>query len=175
MYLLNHDKIKQAVADEASGLKIGDFDEQFLQHTYYYFRLGETFHLQGEDGGWYPQLPLTHSRTLTVGSHECVRVQSLEDFALGERFFAILGGITDMALAGLSVLHGPFVDPHYPRPKGALPLKFAIVNHSRAPVELKLGDRIGKIAFFEISDTYPVIFQHASLAAEVYRDRSTEP
>lgn len=171
MYLLNRDRISQAVIDTNSGLRIGEFDKRFLQHTFYYLRLGDAVQLQKDDGNWFPQPPLTDTEPLIISPGECVRVQTFEDFALDARYFAILGGTTDMALDGLSVLHGPFLDPHYPRPKNSVPLKLAIVNCSRAQVTLKLGDRIGKIAFFEISDTYPVVWEDRSLAAEIFRER----
>ena len=100
-------------------------------------------------------------------------MRSFEDFALGERVMGIIGGTTDVARRGVGLLHGPFIDPLYPSGEANTgPLWLTLVNHSRSAVSFELGDRIGKITFYEVSDTYPVVLDPKSVAARAFRDRS---
>jgi deoxycytidine triphosphate deaminase len=184
MYLLNRDKISGAVRSrDDPDIRIGQFSDACLQHTYYYFRLGPETYIQNQQGDWVPQPGLTDTTPLQLDKGQCVRIRSLEDFALGERIMGIIGGNTDLALRGVTLLHGPFIDPLYPSSTApdpsstdadpvSAPLKMALVNHSAFLVTLPLRERIGKITFYDVSDTYPVDLDPDSLAARTFRERA---
>jgi deoxycytidine triphosphate deaminase len=157
VYLLNQHEI--AARLEAEELHIEPYDTGFQQHTSYLFRLGAHYERTTDDRTWEPGPPLTaENPRLPIDPRECVRVQSYESFRLDEHLFGILGSRGALVRLGITLLHGPFIEPHFPKPDHGIgaPLLFALVNHLDHSVQLDYGAPIGKVSFFDISDTYPV-------------------
>lgn len=157
MFLLNSLLITEYVEKDEGLLSITDFVPKNLQHTFYYFRLGSEGLLNGE-----PYKLDYQKDKLTLAPNDFANIKTHEAFYLSEKFLGIFGTVTDLAKNGLQLLHSPFIDPGF---KG--PLKFGIKNLSNQPVTLKFEEsRIGKICFFDISDTYPINVKKNSI---IYR------
>ena len=144
MFLLSDDLVKRY---ERRGLKIVNATPDNYFPTCYYFRLGPR--------AQYPfgQEPLTAhaiSRSgLVLEPNDQIRVATMEHFRLPDHVKATLGPRTSNAVErGLLLLHGPTVEPGYDAP-----LDVGIKNISPFPLTLKQGDSIGKIEFYDISDT----------------------
>jgi len=86
-----------------------------------------------------------------------VLVLSYESFYLSDRTFAILGPSTDLQKSGLSLRYGQFIDPLFDGK-----LEVGIHNPFDEEINLKLGDKLGKLCFFDISDTYPITSKRVS-------------
>ena len=129
----------EALHRPQKNLQIEPYDERSYEVNCYYFHLGAL--KQGE-------------RIVKVpdGAHlrrgqACV-VFTLERFVLNERVFAILGPCSELFLKGLALYHSPTIDPGF---DGALELR--LHNLSDRTVPLQFGMRIGKVVFFDVSDT----------------------
>jgi len=154
MYVLNNKQILNCVQDENLKrvyLSIGNFLEKQLEHTFYYFRLGRQYEVMDEKD--HPQiLRLSEQeRTFTLKAGDYAVVNSHERFTLSSRVMAIFGPSSDVVNWRLQLIHGPFVDPLFDAH-----LRLGILNLGKEEATLTLGQRIGKIMFFDISDTYPV-------------------
>jgi len=153
MYLLNDTMIRSYV-NKPTGvyLDIQGFDDRFLHPTFYYFRLGHHYKLLNRDTGEWETSELDNeNRIILLEQFGYVLVKSFERFYLSERVMAIFGQSSDFAKWGLQLVHSPFVDPLF---NGHLDL--GIWNRMPWTVQLELGQLIGKIKFFDISDTYPI-------------------
>lgn len=161
MYLLNRAQILSA--KKTDQLAIDLYEESQLSATAYYARLGATVWMQeDEPTNWYRYV-LSDDEPLRIEARTCVRVESYESFGLGSSIFGILGSTSQMAKEGLGLLHGPTIDPRFPnvdesKPKRkCAPVEMALVNHSKDTIELRWPKQvIAKIAFFNVSDTYPI-------------------
>lgn len=181
MYLLNHYQIMGYLERPAGQkLDIEPFEEANLQHTSYYYRLGryywrrharddrEVMVLEGRD----PYLDVIGdleqdaSSSLTLLPNEYVVVETMEHFKLDETIFAIFGGVSEAALRGVEVVNSPFIDPLFPSRSRSEPLKIGLRNLNPDSATIRLGTAIGKIAFFDVSDTYPVQLRSGSSHAE---------
>jgi deoxycytidine triphosphate deaminase len=159
MYLLNASEIRAAV-DEPVGMRIdiSHFEPRNLQHTSYYFRLGSRYSRRGPAKGSYYDQPgeLSEGNAfLNLEPWESVMVWSYEAFKLDHQILGIFGGVSDIARLGLSLNHSPFIDPLYPNRSVGAPLELGIQNLANEPASLRLHDTIGKVSFFDVSDTYP--------------------
>lgn len=167
MYLLNAQQIKRHVdAPLGQYLDILNFDEKNLQHTAYYFSLGD--HCEILTATEEPQIiRLTPTKPyLNLAPHGYAVVQTRETFFLSDKVIGVLGQTTKLAEDGLELVHSPFIDPMY---HGRL--VFGLSNRLARPARLKLGDRIGKISFFDISDTYPVDVIKGSILERTFSER----
>lgn len=167
MYLLNAQQIKRHV-DSPRGqyLDIVNFDERKLQHTAYYFSLGD--HCEIVTGTGESQITrLTEQMPyLNLGPHGYALVQTHETFLLSDKLIGVLGQTTKLAQAGLELVHSPFIDPlYYGR------LVFGLSNRLPTVARIRLGDRLGKISFFDISDTYPVNVIKGSILENTFKER----
>ncbi|SRR6266542_1336047 len=90
-----------------------------------------------------------------------VPIWSLEGFELSERVLGIFGHASDLFLRGLELVHSPFIDPSF---KGRLEL--VVRNMSDRDVTLVPGEVVGKIMFFDISDS---ILSAEDLLADVQK------
>jgi deoxycytidine triphosphate deaminase len=97
---------------------------------------------------------------LKRGSH--ASIWSMEGFELSERVLAIFGHSSALFSRGLELIHSPFIDPAF---KGQLQL--VVRNFTDHEVTLTPGDVIGKIVFFDISDT---VLSAEDLLEEVQRN-----
>src|SRR6266498_1597696 len=150
MFLLNHQLIKNYIESDSSILGIWEFLLENLQHTFYYFRLGSEGQINGNP------FKLTEgidTNLLTIEPDDFAIIKSHETFNLSDKILAIFGQPSDLVKKGAQLLHSPFVDPKF---KGKLEL--GIKNISKKPIILEYKKQIiGKISFFDISDTYPII------------------
>ena len=108
--------------------------------TFYYFRLGA----KDKDG----RPDASEYASVTVPKNGLVRVWSLETFRFSERVWGLFGGPSDIAKKGLQLLHGPSIDPTF---SGSLEL--ALANATSQDVEIKVGENIGKLHLFDVSDS----------------------
>ncbi|MFN2453259.1 MAG: hypothetical protein ABR577_03465 [Pyrinomonadaceae bacterium] len=119
-------------------LKILNYSLDNHSQTYYKFRYGAP-DVNGKVG-------MPASLKLKNGSF--APVWSLEGFELSERVLGVFGHSSDLFRRGLDLIHSPFIDPAF---KGQLQL--VIRNFSNQEVMLSPKEVIGKVVFFDISDT----------------------
>jgi deoxycytidine triphosphate deaminase len=147
-------------------LDIVNFDERKLQHTAYYFSLGD--HCEILTATPDPQIiRLTEEKPyLNLGPHAYAVVKTYETFLLSDKLIGVLGQTTKLAETGVALVHSPFIDPlYYGR------LVCGLSNCLAKPIRLRLGERIGKISFFDISDTYPVSVIKGSILESTFNER----
>ena len=168
MYLLNRQQLLKNVEDHSSNyLKILNFHKKNLQHTSYYFRLGDTYEVvNNPDDKDIKKLTKTKP-TLTIEPNQYILVRSEEVFRLSDKLKALIGSCGILVQSGILVNYSPFVDPLY---DGYL--EIGLKNLLTEPVHLKINDIIGKISFFDISDTYPIEIVPKSFQAEKFAERS---
>ncbi|MBI3668031.1 MAG: hypothetical protein HY236_17670, partial [Acidobacteria bacterium] len=118
---------------------VGDaYDPGNHYQSYYYFRFAAI------DKGGVPDMSSSH---ITVPSNGFIRIWSLEGFELSQRVLGLFGGISDLGLKGLQLIHSPSIDPGF---KGALAL--GIRNLTSEDVELTRAERIGKLLLFDVTE-----------------------
>src|SRR2546427_4637592 len=142
MFLISkfvYDAMQKSKAHKnAPYLVIHDYLESNHSQTFYKFRYGAK-DANGKVGK-------SEAVVLEAGAYE--PIWSLEEFGLSERVLAVFGHSSDLFLRGLELIHSPFIDPGFPGK-----LQLVIRNFSNSQVTLSVGDVIGKITFFDISDT----------------------
>lgn len=147
MFLISkfvYDLVQKSKGDETSPyLLINDYLAANHKQTFYKFRYGARNEVDKNGDDKYGQ-----SEPIILGPGAFEKIWSLEEFVLSERVLAIFGHSSDLFLRGLELIHSPFIDPAYP---GRLQL--IVRNFSNEQVILSLGDIIGKITFFDISET----------------------
>lgn len=154
MFLIRNDIIKRnAGSDTTWGyLDIERFNEKAVFHTGYYFHLGSTGHIETDNGDWHPfnlEGPRGQVRTLEIKPGQNAQIWSDENFLLSNRVMAMFGQKTEFGVdEGFELIHGPTIDPGY---RG--PLKMIARNISKRSQHLRHGQRIGKIIFFDITET----------------------
>lgn len=151
MFLLNDQLIRGYVQDGSRGfLDIEPFEEDCLQNTSYYFRLGS--HCKETSKPGQPLVELGPARSkLILPPSGMAMIRSLETFLLSNKVMAIFGQVSDLTNCGLELMHSPFIDPTF---FGQLEL--GIVNRTSSEVAIEWQQKIGKVCFFDVSDTYPV-------------------
>jgi hypothetical protein len=90
----------------------------------------------------------------------------MERFRLDSTIFAIFGNVSEAAHRGIQVVNSLFIDPLFPAASQSAPLKIGLRNLNPDRAVLRLGDKIGKVAFFDVSDTYPVELRPGSSHAQ---------
>ena len=91
------------------------------------------------------------SSRLEILPGDIVHVESMEKFDISNKVMAIFGQLSGIKELGIQMVHSPFIDPCF---RGRLYVGLANVSNKNTYIDL--GDIIGKISFFDISDTYPV-------------------
>lgn len=149
MYLLNSTKILEYQHQTYGAyLHIKNFSEKQLKQTAYYFRLGPMYKLRNTNN-W---IELTIKKpVIEFKPGNYFIVQSFESFRLSEKVLGILGISTDVISLGLRLINAPFIDPCYDRA-----LQFGLHNPLNETICINFLDVIGKVCFFDISDTYPI-------------------
>jgi len=122
-------------------LKIHKHSAENHSQTFYKFSYGAPYDTTKEDKVGTP-VPLN----LKPGAY--TSIWSLEGFEFSERVVAIFGHPSELFKRGLELIHSPFIEPAF---RGQLQL--VIKNFSNQNVTLNPGEIIGKIVFFDISDT----------------------
>ncbi len=131
--------VYQAVFHPGKLLTIDPYDETKHLSNFYYFRLGASAH--GDS-----VVPLKGE--LSIAKHATVMVYTLERFTLSDRVLGLFGNTTTFIKNGLQLVHGFSVDPGF---NGSLLL--GIRNNTTSDIRLKPGDIIGKMLFFDVSDS----------------------
>jgi len=160
MYLLNNLEIRNSVAQaNKSYLAIDKFENQYLQHTFYYFRLGSFLSTKKAT------VPLT-SNKINLPPESYINIESLETFYLGDRIFSIIGQSTELIMSGIQLNYSPFIDPLF---QGRL--RLGIKNFSQDNIDLEIGQIIGKVSFFDITDSLPIKVDMGSIIEDKFRRR----
>lgn len=120
-------------------LSIEPYEQKNHISNFYYFRLGAEW----RDG---KVIPL--EKRLAIPKYGFATIWSMERFKLGERILGIFGNLSELVLKGLDLVHSPSIDPGF---DGSLAL--SIRNNTSRSIDILLGQRIGKILFFDVSDT----------------------
>lgn len=137
-------------------IKIHDYLSSNHKQTFYKFRYGAP-----DLGGAY-----STPKSLELKPSSTAAIWSLEGFELSERVLAVFGHASDLFLRGLELIHSPFIDPRF---TGRLQL--VVRNYSTSEVTLSPGEIIGKITFFDISDT---ILSADDLLSEVQQNAQNQ-
>ena len=167
MFLLNKKMIEKYIDQKL--LYIGDFEPGLLHPTYYYLRIGRYVQKWDEKENNFAVVDIGRSgKVLEIPPRGYVSIQSLESFNCFGKVLGIFGQISDLPTRGLRLNHSPTIDPTF---DGVLYM--GIENLLERPVELKYGDRIAKVLFFDISDTYPIDDIKNSVSASKYEQRKS--
>lgn len=168
MFLLNDVMILEYKKEGL--LDIEDFEPRLLHHTYYYFRLGKWVKTWDEKRKDYhsEELGEPGREVLSIPVRGYALIQSLERFSCSKKVLAVFGQISALPRKGLRLNHSPTIDPNF---KGYL--EMGLENLLDLPRELRHGDSIGKILFFDISDTYPIGDVKGTISEKDYERRKT--
>ena len=121
-------------------LKINNHEPTNHIGNFYYFRLGG----RQENGQ-----VIEGDESVIIPKNGFMKIWSLEEFVLSERVLGLFGNLSALVHQGLQLIHSPSVDPGF---TGALAL--GIRNNTSKDMNLQVGERIGKILFFDVSDTF---------------------
>lgn len=166
MFLLNDDLILEYKKEGL--LDIEDIDRDLLHPTYYYFRIGKWIKIWDDKQRDYQIIELGgHGKeVLTIPPRGYCLVQSLERFYCSSKVLALFGQISALPRKGLRLNHSPSIDPNF---RGYLEMGLEnILDH---PVELKYKENIGKMMFFNISETFPVREIQGTISEKEYKRR----
>lgn len=168
MFLLNNEMILRYKKEGL--LDIEDLELELIHPTYYYFRLGSPVRMWDENRKDYhlEELGEPGKEVLTLPSRGYALIQSLERFICSKRVLGIFGQISAVARKGLRLNHSPTIDPNF---RGYL--EMGLENLLDHPRELRYGECIGKVSFFDVSDTYPVPDIEGAISEKDYKRRET--
>lgn len=109
--------------------------------NFYYFRFGAA-----EENG--KVVPVDGN--LVIPKNGFAKIWSWEAFTLSERVLGLFGNLSALVHKGLQLVHSPSIDPGF----GPGSLALGIKNNTSEPINLMVGENIGKILFFDVSDTF---------------------
>lgn len=135
-------------------LKIHNYSPDNHQQTFYKFRYGA------------PDVKGKVPSAIQLKRSSSAAIWSLEGFELSERVFAIFGHSSVLFKRGLELIHSPFIDPGFPGQ-----LELVVRNFSDHEVTLTPGEILGKVMFFDISDT---ILSASDLLKEVQENTQNQ-
>jgi deoxycytidine triphosphate deaminase len=167
MFLLNAQMIK-ALNHEATLLQIAPFEEKCLCPTYYYFRLGKQYRRWATGD---PKELRPGNEILRLEPNEYVLIQSYERFRCSKQILGVFGQSSELTRRGLKLVHSPFIDPNFPTEDDPGFLELGLKNELNVPVEIKLRAVIGKVAFYNVADTYPIQDVFGTLSESDYQRR----
>lgn len=168
MYLLNRQQLVRHAEDPTSNyLTILNFLKKNLQHTSYYFRLGETYEIVNSPDDKEIKKLTKAKPILTIEPNQYILVRSEEIFRISDKVKVMVGSCGISVQNGIMINFSPFIDPLY---DGYL--EVGIKNLLNVPVHLKMLDILGKLSFFDISDTYPIEIVPKSIQAEKFATRA---
>jgi deoxycytidine triphosphate deaminase len=128
-------------------LQIDPLLEEGLGETFYYFHIGGMLKAVS------PQekvVDLRYDKIFSIPPHGFVRIYSLEHFRVSQRILGLFSASSEpIQRKGLSVLNSLAIDPGF---TGFL--EVGLVNQTEDSVVVQYKDRIGKILFFDVGDTY---------------------
>ena len=123
--------------------KYMDIEEYKVENhieNFYYFRLGAV--KKGD------KIKVINS-TLTIPPNGFNTIWSLERFSCSQRVLGLFGNLSSLVEKGLQLIHSPSIDPGF---IGNLSL--GIKNNTSDSIDINVGDKIGKILFFDVSDSF---------------------
>lgn len=170
MFLLNDGLIQKYRNDGRLGIE--PFYENDLNPTSYYFRLGDVVELFGPPS---PTRTLTPAQVFTITEDRpdpvilpprgYALIRSKENFRLTNQVLGIFGQTSEMTTRGLRLVHSPYIDPTF---EGIL--KMGLQNMLDEKQPLGYDVRIGKVSFFDLTDTYPIgVLKKRSTGEEIKR------
>lgn len=139
--LRNYIKDRILVIEPPGEVGIGD--------TFYYFHLGDRIQIisPSKEKNF---VNLREEKMFQIPPHALMKIWSKEHFTMGNRLLGLFSSASELVLRkGLSIIHSLSLDPGY---SGYLEL--GLKNETDQHVIIKYGDRIGKILFFDVADTY---------------------
>ena len=168
MFLLNNEMILRYQKEGL--LDIEDLKMELIHPTYYYFRLGSPVRVWNESRKEYhlEELGESGKEVLTIPARGYILIQSLERFTCSKKILGIFGQVSALARKGLRLNHSPTIDPNF---RGYL--EMGLENLLDRPRELRHGERIGKVLFFDVSDTYPIPNIKGTISEKDYKRRET--
>lgn len=116
----------------------------------YYFRLGAQI-LYRDRNEWRVFLFSERRSHFELKADQFIRISSAEQFVLGNSTMGIFGQSSELTERGLQLIHSPYIDPYF-----SGHLKMGIKNLTESTIIIEWAQIIGKVSFFDISDTYPV-------------------
>jgi deoxycytidine triphosphate deaminase len=158
MFMMSDQLIKRYRQRE--GLIIDPFSPDCCRDNAYYFRLGEFASSQKSA----KRFQLTETKDfIEIAPFESFWVKSRERFTLPDRILVQIGQPTALATKRhVQLIHGPSINPGYgaatSKGKGAdeqkaVAVEVVLFNFGADPVKINYGDEIGKLTFFDISDS----------------------
>ena len=121
-------------------LEIDPYAAHNYHSNFYYFRLGGKY-----EGAMKSKVKLSK---LTIPKNTFVRIWSLEKFKMSNRVLGIFGHKSTLMERGIELINSPSIDPGF---EGNLSL--GIKNNTTSDVHLSAGEEIGKVLFFDVTDT----------------------
>lgn len=175
MFLLNDKMIIEYI--ERGIFDITNFDKKYLHPTYYYFRLGRYHKVWDDQNNKYKVEELgdeSGEYVIKIPPRGYALIEPLERFIFSDRVMAIFGQGSALPRKGLRLNHSPTIDPRF---KGTL--EMGLENLLPKVREIKFGEPLAKVMFFDISDTYPIASIEGTISEEDYKRReklrSSEP
>lgn len=166
MFLLTRETIAYNISKGQLG--ISDAEPAGFGATFYYFRLGSSVKIWGGDSNQERSIELKKqpNQTFSLPPRAYATVLSYESFFCSERIFALFGQTTSLAIEhGLQLVHGPTIDPRFNNP-----LTMGLKNLLDEPVQIAYKQRLGKVLFFDVSDTYP-LGDHGAAIMQAFQSR----
>lgn len=169
MQLMTRQMILTAMHDGRLG--IVPFSEIHLQHASYYFTLDETYRLPDDSG----EEPILRALTdaspfLSLSPGGYYHVRSREQIRLGLDIVGIIGARSRMAWGNLELVNAPFIDPGFPSPGGGGHLELGLKFHGLMRGAIRAGSIIGKITFWDISESDVQAPPEDSMTGERFRE-----
>ena len=166
MFLLDDQMITEYMRQ--GHLNITDFEQTMLHPAYYYFRLGKWVKIFDEQRHDYRPEVIGEpgSEVLSIPAHGYALIQTFERFKLSGRVLGLFGQLSAIPRKGLRLNHSPTIDPRF---DGYL--EMGLENLLDRPAQVEYCERIGKVVFFDVSDTYPVGDIKGTLSEEDFRRR----
>ncbi len=168
MFLLTRETIAHNITKNQ--IQITDVDATGFGATFYYFRLGSSVRIWAGDGHEERAIELSKQPDFSypLPPRAFATVFSYETFHCSERIFALFGQSTSLGIdQGLQLIHGPTIDPRFNNP-----LKMGLKNLLDEPVIIRWKQQLGKVLFFDVSDTYP-LGDHGQAIMQAFGSRGT--
>jgi deoxycytidine triphosphate deaminase len=141
--------IKRYLAEKI--IEIEQFNEKNLLPTFYYFSLGDCVGIWNENLNSYKYQRYENANNLIIPARGYVLIKSLERFSLSNKVLGLFSQISSLPQAGIRLNHSLSVDPGF---KGRL--EMGLENVLNKDAVIPIGSAIGKIVFFDVTDTYPI-------------------
>ena len=163
MFLLNRNMVIHHLND--GDIAIENFEKLNLLHTYYYFRLASAYLVWDGKTKRFEKKNCDKGM-IVIPARGYVLVESYERFKLNDKVFSTVSQVSDLPLSGLRLNHSGSIDPFY---SGRL--EMGIENLLDVDVSVEEKRNIGKILFFNVSDSRPITRPSETISKEKYERR----